>query len=97
MNNGIEKEIISGNIFKDAESIRKILEQVLNEREALIRLIHQEIVSYKLALDGIAPVEYLQGLDSLSIDQLIEIYHQLKQSYQKRLAEVYGVDIYRKI
>ena len=93
----MESEIISGNIFKDATSIRKILEQVLNEREALIRHIHQEIVANKLALDGIAPAEYLQELDSFSVEQLIEIYHQLKRSYQKRLAEEYGVDIYRKI
>ena len=85
------------NISKDTQNILEIVKQALNERESLIRHMHKEIVSYKLSLDGAAPTEYLQSLDTLTAEQLIETYIQLKQAYQKRLAEEYGVNSYRKI
>lgn len=92
-----KNEIRISNISKDTQRICEIVEQALTERESLIRHIHGEIVGYKLGIDSTTSNEYLQSLDTMSVEQLIKTHIQVRQEYLKKLEETYGVNQYRKI
>ncbi len=81
----------------ETQRVCNIIEQYMYERQSLIHYLRKDIISYKLALEGVASADDSKALDVLSVVQLMEMHSQLRRAYQKRLEEEYGVNPYRKI
>ena len=77
--------------------MKENLEKLKKERELLRKYVIQNIISYKLGLEGSVSGLYLKNLDNISTNDLIQTCIELNNRYKEKLYQKYNVDCSKKL